>query len=91
MDTRNILKIEVQLQHLPGTLGKFARLLSAHKANVIYMAYHEDVSETSANFSIATENPGEVDRLLKQMNERGYYYSLFTGAQSNGRLRTSSD
>jgi glyoxylase-like metal-dependent hydrolase (beta-lactamase superfamily II)/uncharacterized protein with ACT and thioredoxin-like domain len=82
MDARNILKIEVQLQHLPGTLGKFARLLSEHKANVIYMAYHEDVSETSANFSIATENPGEVDRLLKQMNELGYYYSLvYRGAE----------
>jgi len=76
MDSRNILKIEVQLQHLPGTLGAFARMLAARKANVIYMAYHEDVSETSANFSIATQNPGEIDRLLKEMNERGYYYSL---------------
>jgi len=82
IDTRNILKIEVQLQHLPGTLGRFARLLAEHKANVIYMAYHEDVSETSANFSIATQNPGEVDKLLKEMNERGYYYSLvYRGAE----------
>ena len=76
VDTRNILKIEVQLQHQPGTLGGFARLLSEHKANVIYMAYHEDVSQTSAHFSIATQNPGEVDGLLRDMNERGYYYSL---------------
>jgi glyoxylase-like metal-dependent hydrolase (beta-lactamase superfamily II) len=82
MDTRNILKIEVQLQHLPGTLGRFARLLSEHKANVIYMAYHEDVSETSAHFSIATQKPGEIDSLLKEMNERGYYYSLvYRGAE----------
>ncbi|MFZ5906398.1 MAG: MBL fold metallo-hydrolase [Nitrospirota bacterium] len=82
IDTRNILKIEVQLQHLPGTLGRFARMLAEHNANVIYMAYHEDVSETSANFSIATQNPGEVDRLLKDMNECGYYYSLvYRGAE----------
>ena len=82
MDTRNILKIEVQLRHIPGTLGKFAALLSEYKANVIYMAYHEDVSETSAHFSIATQNPGEVDRLLKEMNESGYYYSLvYRGAE----------
>jgi glyoxylase-like metal-dependent hydrolase (beta-lactamase superfamily II) len=82
IDTRNILKIEVQLEHQPGTLGGFARLLAGHEANVIYMAYHEDVSETSANFSIATQSPGEVDRLLKEMNERGYYYSLvYRGAE----------
>jgi glyoxylase-like metal-dependent hydrolase (beta-lactamase superfamily II)/uncharacterized protein with ACT and thioredoxin-like domain len=76
LDTRNILKIEVQLPHQPGTLGGFAHLLSGHKANVIYMAYHEDVSETSAHFSIATQNPGEIERLLKKINEHGYYYSL---------------
>lgn len=76
LDTRNILKIEVQLLHEPGTLGGFAQLLSEFKANVIYMSYHEDVSETSAHFSIATQNPGEIDRLLKEMNERGYYYSI---------------
>ncbi len=76
IDARSILKIEVQLQHLPGTLGKFAHLLAEHRANVIYMAYNEDVSETSANFSIATQSSCEVDKLLKEMNERGYYYSL---------------
>jgi glyoxylase-like metal-dependent hydrolase (beta-lactamase superfamily II) len=82
MDTRNILRIEVRLKHVPGTLGGFARLLAEYRANVIYMAYHEDVSETSANFSIATQSPGEVDRLLKEMNERGYYYSLaYRGAE----------
>jgi len=82
MDSRNILKIEVQLKHLPGTLGGFAGLLAEHNANVIYMAYHEDVSETSANFSIAAKNPDEVDRLLKEMNEQGYYYSLvYRGAE----------
>jgi glyoxylase-like metal-dependent hydrolase (beta-lactamase superfamily II)/uncharacterized protein with ACT and thioredoxin-like domain len=76
LDTRNILKVEVQLEHRPGTLGEFAKLLAGHKANVIYMEYHEDVSDTSAHFSIATENPGEVDILLKDINECGYYYSL---------------
>ena len=76
VDTGNILKIEVQLQHWSGTLGGFAHLLARHKANVIYMSYHEDISYTSANFSIATQNPGEIDKLLKEMNENGYYYSL---------------
>lgn len=76
VDTRNILKIEVQLEHIPGTLGRFARLLASHRANIIHMAYHEDISETSAHFSIATEKPEEIDRLLKDMNEHGYYCGL---------------
>ncbi len=76
LDTSSILTIKVQLEHRPGTLGGFAHLLSEHQANVIYMSYHEDISETSAHFSIATRNPGEVDRLLKEINERGHYYSL---------------
>ena len=76
VDARSILKIEVQLQHRPGTLGEFARLLSNHNANVIYMAYHEDISATSAHFSLVAQDAGEVDRLLKDINEHGYYYSL---------------
>lgn len=76
LDTGNILQFEVQLAHKPGTLGEFAHLLSVHEANVMYMSYHEDLSETSAHFSIATRNPDEVDCLLKEINERGYYYSL---------------
>ncbi len=82
LDTRNILKIEVQLQDRPGTLGEFARLLSRHHANVIHMAYHEDISETSANFSIVTQDAAEVDRLLKDINESGYYCGLiYRGAE----------
>ncbi len=82
LDTRNILKIEVQLQDRPGTLGEFARLLSKHNANVIHMAYHEDISETSANFSLVTQDADEVDRLLKDINESGYYCSLiYRGAE----------
>lgn len=82
VDTRSILRIEVQLQHRPGTLGEFAKLLATHNANVIYMTYHEDLSETSAHFSIATQNPEEIDMLLKEINELGYYYSLvYRGAE----------
>lgn len=82
LDTRNILKIEVQLRNRPGALGEFAHLLNAHKANVIHMAYHEDISESSANFSLVTQDADEVDRLLKDVNERGYYCSLvYRGAE----------
>jgi glyoxylase-like metal-dependent hydrolase (beta-lactamase superfamily II) len=81
-DTRSILKIEVQLPHVPGALGKFARLLSEHDANVIYMSYHEDISETSAHFSIVTGNPGEIETILRKMNEKDYYYGLvYKGAE----------
>ena len=76
LDTKDILKIEVQLTHSPGTLGGFAKLLSRHGANVIYMAYNEDISETSAHFTLVTQDPAEIERLLKDMNGRGYYYSL---------------
>jgi glyoxylase-like metal-dependent hydrolase (beta-lactamase superfamily II) len=82
LDARNILKIEVQLLDRPGTLGEFARLLSRHNANVIHMAYHEDISETSANFSLVTQSAAEVDRLLKDINDSGYYCSLiYRGAE----------
>lgn len=76
VDTNNILKIEVQLENIPGTLGSFARLLAGHEANVIYMHYNEDISETSADISLFTGDPTEVEKLLKDMNALGYYYSI---------------
>jgi glyoxylase-like metal-dependent hydrolase (beta-lactamase superfamily II) len=76
MDTRNILKIEVQLENMPGTLGSLARLLANHEANVIYMHYNEDISETSADISLFTRDSAEVEKLLKEMNAAGYYYSI---------------
>jgi len=75
-DARSILRMDVRLEHRPGTLGKFAAVLRGHEANVIQMEYNEAVSPESAQFSIATRHPGEVDVLLKDMNERGYVYSL---------------
>ena len=75
-DTRSLLNMEVRLQHRPGTLGAFAELLGEHGANVIYMSFDEDVSETSANISVVTRDPEEVDRLLKDLNERGYHYGI---------------
>ena len=75
-DARSILRMDVRLEHRPGTLGKFAAVLRGHGANVIQMEYNEAVSPESAQFSIATRDPGEVDVLLKDMNELGYVYSL---------------
>jgi glyoxylase-like metal-dependent hydrolase (beta-lactamase superfamily II) len=79
-DTRNILRIDVQLEHLPGELGKLASLLHKHSANVIYLTYDCDISETTAAISLATRDPHEIDRLLKDMNEQNYNY----GIQYNG-------
>jgi len=76
VDTRNLLKMEVALEHRPGALGEFARVLADHGANVIHMAYNEELSENSANISIVTQDPNEVDNLLKDMNWRGYHYSI---------------
>ncbi|MDI6782916.1 MAG: MBL fold metallo-hydrolase [bacterium] len=82
LDTHSILNIEVQLEHQPGRLGKFATLLRDHKANFIYIAYNEDISATSANISLVTQDSQEVDRILKDMNEKGYHYSLrYKGAE----------
>ena len=81
VDTRNILKIEVRLENIPGALGSFARLLACHEANVIYMHYNEEISETSADISLFTGDSAEVEELLKDMNARGYYYStIYKGA-----------
>ena len=76
IDTRNILKIDVQLEHKPGCLGTFASLLKDHSANMIYMTYDADISETTAGISLATRNPQEIDSLLKDINEHGYSYSI---------------
>jgi glyoxylase-like metal-dependent hydrolase (beta-lactamase superfamily II)/glycine cleavage system regulatory protein len=82
-DTSGILNIEVELEHRPGTLGKFATLLSTHGASVIHMEYNEDVSPTSARFAIAAEDGAEVDRLLKDINSGGWHYGLlYKGADS---------
>jgi len=76
VDTRNILKIKVELEHKPGTLGAFAHLLAQYEANVIHMSYNEDVSETSATISVVTQDPAKIDLILKKLNQQGYYYSL---------------
>jgi len=76
VDTRNILKIEVRLENIPGALGSFARMLAGHEANVIYMHYNEDISEASADISLFTRDSAEVEKLLKDMNALGYYYSI---------------
>jgi glyoxylase-like metal-dependent hydrolase (beta-lactamase superfamily II) len=76
VDTRNILKIKVELEHKPGTLGAFAKLLGQYEANVIHMSYNEDVSETSATVSLVTQDPAKIDLILKKLNLQGYYYSL---------------
>jgi|WetSurMetagenome_2_1015567.scaffolds.fasta_scaffold00104_28 glyoxylase-like metal-dependent hydrolase (beta-lactamase superfamily II) len=84
MDILNILNIEVRLLHRPGTLSAFAGLLAKHRANVIYMAYNEDISETSANFAIAVEDTNEISVLLKDINECGYYFNpIYRGAGQN--------
>jgi len=76
LDTQNILKLKGHLQHRPGSLAAFAALLRNHGANVIYMAYNEAVSEVTATVSLATRSAREIDELLKDLNEHGYYYSL---------------
>lgn len=82
-DTSNMLNMEVGLEHRPGTLGSFARLLGEHGANVMHMSYNEDIAPASARFAMATAEAEEVDRLLRDMNEKGVDYSLlYTGARS---------
>jgi glyoxylase-like metal-dependent hydrolase (beta-lactamase superfamily II) len=84
LDPKNILNIEVQLKHKPGTLSNFSSLLAKHNANVIYMAFNEDISETSANFTLATEDTHEIDILLKDINEHSYYYNpIYRGSGQN--------
>jgi len=81
VDTRNILKIKVELEHKPGTLGAFAQLPAQYEANVIHMSYNEDVSETSATISLVTRDPSKIDLILKKLNQKGYYYSvIYKGA-----------
>jgi len=83
LDTGNILRIEVHLEHKPGALGAFAALLKEHDANVINMEYNEDASASSALFSIVTKTTSEIDSLLRNMNSRGFHYSLlYKGSDS---------
>jgi uncharacterized protein with ACT and thioredoxin-like domain len=72
----SILEIKVRLVNRPGSLAAFARLLAEHDANVIYMLYDEDIDPESANIVMATENPLEIDHLLKAVNEDGYHYRV---------------
>jgi glyoxylase-like metal-dependent hydrolase (beta-lactamase superfamily II) len=76
MDTGSLLKVEARLENRPGALGRFAAVLRDHGANVIHMDYNEDVSGDSAGISLVTSDPGEVDRLLRDLTEHGYYYSI---------------
>lgn len=84
-DTAGILNIEVELEHRPGTLGRFAALIGRYHANVMHMQYNEDVSPTTARLAISAPGGAEVDALLKEMNTQGLKYSLlYKGAHSGG-------
>jgi len=72
----SILEVKVRLTNTPGALAAFARLLAGHAANVTYMLYDEDIDAESADIAMATENPGEIDVLLKAINEQGYHYRV---------------
>jgi len=85
-DPSGILNIEVEMEHKPGMLGRFASLLSSHGASVIHMEYNEDVSPASARFAIATADDAEVDRLLKSMNSEGWHYSLLYKGEHSSRM-----
>lgn len=72
----SVLEIKVKLINRPGSLAAFASVLEEHRANVIYMLYDEDIDPGSADIAIATENSTEIDRLLSDMNIRGYHYKV---------------
>jgi glyoxylase-like metal-dependent hydrolase (beta-lactamase superfamily II) len=72
----SLLSMEIKLAHKPGALAALAEVLKAHRANVTRMSYHEGVSPTSAQISLFTLDPAEVDALLGDLNVRGYHYSI---------------
>jgi glyoxylase-like metal-dependent hydrolase (beta-lactamase superfamily II)/uncharacterized protein with ACT and thioredoxin-like domain len=72
----SVLEVKVRLVNTPGALAAFASLLAGHDANVTYMLYDEDIDAESADIAIVTENPSEVDLLLKAINEQGYHYRV---------------
>jgi glyoxylase-like metal-dependent hydrolase (beta-lactamase superfamily II)/ACT domain-containing protein len=75
-DADSILRLEVGLEHVPGSLARLAALLRDHQANVIFFSYHEDVSPQSVQISLFTGRAGEIDRLLRDLNQRGYHYTI---------------
>jgi len=72
----SILEVKVRLANKPGSLAAFAQLLAEHGANVIYMLCDEDIDAESADITMATANPQEVNALLQAINENGYHYRV---------------
>ena len=72
----SVLELKVRLENKPGTLAAFARLLSEHDANVIYMLYDEAIDAEAADIAMAVENPREIDLLMKAINEQGCHYRV---------------
>ncbi len=76
VDTGNILRLDVTLEHRPGALARFASLLRDHGANVISMDFNDDVSSTTASVSLVTGGVAEIDRLLREMNDKNLPYAI---------------
>jgi len=72
----NVLEVKVRLVNRPGSLAAFAGLLAAHSANVMYMLYDEDIDPESADIALVTKDAGEIDGLLRAVNDKGYYYRV---------------
>ncbi|MGO0122885.1 MBL fold metallo-hydrolase [Desulfothermobacter acidiphilus] len=82
MDLHSLLQLGVYLEPRPGTLAAFAHLLHQRNANVIYMAYNEALSPTTATVTLVVQDTREIDELLKDLHRAGYYYSVeYQGAE----------
>ena len=75
-ETKNIAKIAVYLEHVPGTLAKFSALLKKFEANVIYMRFHEELSENRAEISFFVKNMEQLQNLFQAIKNAGYYYNI---------------
>ncbi len=75
-ELKNVLKIAVYLENVPGALAKFAALLKDFQANVIYMKYHQELSENRAEVALYVKDASQLQGLLKALKDSGYYYNI---------------
>jgi glyoxylase-like metal-dependent hydrolase (beta-lactamase superfamily II) len=75
-ELKNVLKIAVYLENVPGTLSKFSSLLKDFQANVIYMRYHQELSENRAEVCLYVKDASQLQGLLRALKDSGYYYNI---------------
>ena len=81
--TGRIVRIEVLLRDIPGSLAKLTGLISHHHANILHIIHERAAKEISIGFSkvilaLETRGPEHIREIKKSLKKEGYPFEMLS-------------